>query len=52
MQGHLRERQPDRWEVLYDIGPDPLTGKRRQRSKTIHGTRQAAEFERDQITLQ
>ena len=33
-----------RWEVVADIGPDPATGKRRQRSKTFSTEREAKQF--------
>jgi integrase len=37
-QGSIKKRQLDsgrvRWDVIVDIGDDPLTGKRRQRKKT------------------
>ncbi len=37
-QGSIRKRQaadgPVRYDVTIDLGPDPLTGKRRQRRKT------------------
>lgn len=42
-KGHLRELSPGRWQVMWDIDPDPVTGKRRQRSLTIRGNRQAAD---------
>lgn len=42
MKPHVRERRPDVWQILFDAGPDPLTGKRRQRSRTIHGTHDQA----------
>lgn len=40
---HIRERRPGVWQVMYDIDPDPVTGRRRQRSRTIKGTRADAE---------
>ncbi len=43
--GGIRERQPSVWELKYDIGTDPITGKRRTRYKTFHGKRQAAQAE-------
>lgn len=41
--GHIRERRPGVWQVMYDAGPDPVTGKRRQRSRTFSGSRADAE---------
>lgn len=43
MKGHIRQKGDDRWEVIVDIGPDPVTGRRRQRSRTVRGTRADAE---------
>lgn len=39
----MRERRPGVWELRVHLGRDPLTGVVRQRSKTIHGGRRAAE---------
>lgn len=38
MAGHLRELRPGVWQVMYDIAPNPVTGRRRQRSKVVHGS--------------
>lgn len=43
MQGHLRERKPGVWELIVPLGRDPLTGRRRQRSKTVRGTKRDAQ---------
>ena len=37
------ERGPDVWTVTVNYRRDPVTGKRRRFSRTIHGTRQEAE---------
>jgi integrase len=42
MQGGLRERRPGVWEVRAESGRDPLTGRRRQISKTVHGNKRDA----------
>lgn len=52
MNGHIRELGEGRWQVMYDIDPDPVTGKRRQKSKVVHGTRSDAETVRDRIVLE
>jgi integrase len=31
------------WRLFYDLGPDPVTGKRRQRTRTVQGSRREAE---------
>ena len=38
----MRSRKPGVWELVVDLGRDPLTGRRRQRSKTFHGTKREA----------
>lgn len=43
MKGHIRKRGEDSWELKYDIGPDPLTGRRRIRYCTFRGARRKAE---------
>lgn len=43
MRGSMREREPGRWELRVDLGRDPLTGRRRQRSRTVYGGRRQAE---------
>ena len=44
MRGHIRKLGPDRYLVRISAGRDPITGKRQQPSKVIHGTRQDAEL--------
>jgi len=43
MQGHIRERGKDVWEVSYELSFDPKTGRRRRRSFTVHGSRKEAQ---------
>lgn len=48
MRGHIRprpDRGPDAFELIVDAGRDPLTKRRRQRSKLVHGGRRHAEDE-------
>lgn len=45
MEGHLRQRNRGHWELIVDIGRDPLSGRRRQRSRTVHGTKREAQRE-------
>jgi len=40
--GSLRERRPDVWEVRVALGPDPLSGRTRVRSITVHGDQDMA----------
>jgi integrase len=44
-EGHIRQRSPGSWEVRYDFGVDPATGKRRIATTTVRGDRKAAERE-------
>ena len=41
MRGHVRKRRT--WEFIVDIGPHPVTGKRRQKSKSGFATKKKAE---------
>jgi integrase len=43
MRGGLRERTPGVWEVRVEAGRDPVSGRRRQISKTVRGTKRQAE---------
>lgn len=43
MRGGLRERRTGVWEVRLEAGRDPVTGRRRQTSRTIHGTKRDAQ---------
>lgn len=43
MRGGLRERSPGVWEVRAEVGRDPVSGKRRQISRTVRGNKRAAE---------
>jgi integrase len=45
MKGHIRQRSPGSWELRYDFGVDPGTGKRRIATTTVRGDRKAAERE-------
>ena len=41
MRGHVRKRRT--WEYIVDVGPHPVTGKRRQKSKSGFATKREAE---------
>jgi integrase len=43
--GHIRPRGPGSWELKYDIGRDPITGRRRVRYKTVRGAKRDAQRE-------
>jgi hypothetical protein len=44
--GSLRQRRPGVWEVRVAVGPDPVSGRPRYRSLTVHGDRQSAQAAR------
>src|SRR5664279_252451 len=41
--GSLRQRRPGVWEVQVAVGPDPVSGRSRYRSLTVHGDRETAQ---------
>ncbi len=43
MKGHIRKRSKNSWTIVYDLPVDTLTGKRRQKTQTIKGTKRNAE---------
>jgi len=43
MQGHMRQKKAGSWELIVELGRDPLTNRRKQRSKTFHGAKREAE---------
>ncbi len=43
MSGTLREKYPGIWQVRFDAGKDPTTGRRRRLSKNVHGTKREAQ---------
>ncbi|MCL0095965.1 site-specific integrase [Dehalococcoidia bacterium] len=45
MKGHIRKRSKGSWTLWIDLGRDPETGKRKQQTMTVHGTKRDAERE-------
>ena len=45
MRGHIQRRGKKSWRLKFDVGIDPLTGKRKTRFVTVRGTRKDAEKE-------
>ncbi len=43
--GHVRRRGKSSWELKFDAGRDPLSGRRRVRYVSFKGTKRAAELE-------
>jgi integrase len=44
MTGHIRRRGKMSWELKFDIGADPLTGKRRSRTQSFKGSKADAKL--------
>jgi integrase len=45
MSGHIRRRGERSWELKFDLGRDPVTGKRKIRYHSFKGTKRQAEVE-------
>jgi len=45
MSGHIRRRGENSWEVKFDLGRDPLTGKRITKYRAFKGTKKEASAE-------
>lgn len=45
MTGHIRRRGSRSWELKFDLGTDPLTGKRLTRYHSFKGTKREAQIE-------
>jgi integrase len=43
MKGHIYQRSKGSWTIVYDLPMDAVTGKRRQKSQTVKGTKRNAE---------
>ena len=43
MKGHIYQRAKGSWTIVYDLPMDAVTGKRRQKSQTVKGTKRDAE---------
>ncbi|MGB5925202.1 MAG: tyrosine-type recombinase/integrase [Dehalococcoidia bacterium] len=43
MKGHVYQRAKGSWTIVYDLPTDCVTGKRRQKSQTVRGTKRDAE---------
>jgi len=45
MKGHIRQRAKGSWTIWVDLGRDPETGKRKQQTFTVRGSKKDAERE-------
>lgn len=52
MTGHIRRRGERSWELKFDAGNDPVTGKRRVRYQSFKGTKREAEIELARLVSQ
>lgn len=43
MSGTLRQKYPGIWQVRFEAGRDPVTGRRLQLSRNVHGTKRQAQ---------
>ena len=51
MKGHIKQRSKGSWTIWVDLGRDPETGKRKQQTLTVRGSKKDAERElRDILT--
>jgi integrase len=48
-QGHIRQRGKQSWELKFDLGRDPTTGKRLSRHVTFKGTKREAQAELNRL---
>ena len=44
-QGHIRQRGKSSWELKFDLGRDPISGKRISRHVSFKGTKREAQAE-------
>ena len=51
-QGHIRQRGERSWELKFDLGRDPLTGKRLSRFVSFQGTKREAQAELNRLLNQ
>ncbi|SNY26922.1 Site-specific recombinase XerD [Orenia metallireducens] len=40
---HLRKKGNGKWQIIVEVGRDPITGKRNRKYKTVEGTKKQAE---------
>jgi integrase len=48
-QGHIRQRGQQSWELKFDLGRDPISGKRISRYVTFRGTKRQAQAELNRL---
>ena len=50
-QGHIRQRGKQSWELKFDLGRDPATGKRLSRHVAFRGTKREAQAELNRLLI-
>ena len=48
-QGHIRQRGQRSWELKFDLGRDPVSGKRISRYVNFQGTKREAQAELNRL---
>src|SRR6478672_7098618 len=48
-QGHIRQRSQRSWELKFDLGRDPVSGRRISRFVTFQGTKREAQAELNRL---
>ena len=51
MRGYIRKRDKDVWQLVIDLPKDPISGKRRQKYVTVHGSKRKADFELQKLLV-
>jgi integrase len=51
MKGHIYQRAKGSWTIVYDLPMDDVTGKRRQKSQRVKGTKRDAERSLREVLL-
>jgi integrase len=52
MKGHIRRRGERSWELKFDLGRDPISGKRKTHFRSFKGTKRKAETELTRLLAQ
>lgn len=52
MRGSIREKRPNTWELMVELPHDPVTGARRRKWATVHGSKRKAQFELQKLLIQ
>src|SRR5690242_17532529 len=51
MTGHIRRRGARSWEIKFELGTDPITGKRQTQYHAVKGTKRDAQKELDRLVV-